>query len=506
MKELNNKGYILQEAASGDLPGNAKENSNRNGRQIIDAGPEKAGVLSKLTGALDGTGTIGMSLVWFGSAVSLAEILTGTELAGLGMRSGLTAILLGHLVGCILLILAGLIGVKTRQGSMASTAVSFGKYGSKFFAALNVLQLVGWQGIMIYDAAISANRIAGIGLVLWSVLIGVLTVFWIVNGAKTRGALNAVTMTALLVLTVLLCRVIFTGSAVSSAGESTALADTAVASISFGAGLELAIAMPLSWLPMIADYTSKAKKPVRATFASCITYSVISSWMYIIGLGAAILTQESSVDQIMLKAGLGIAGLIIIVFSCVTTNFIDAYSCNASTFALFANSKREDTTVAEATSNAENAAVVVEAGVEEAGNPSGKKSFAKKLLSNLKENWPGIIDTIVGTVGACLFAMDNIAGFLYLIGSVFAPMFAIQLADVFILKIADQKTGSELGRAGKKWDAVASISWIIGFVLYRILMNYSLPVGNTLPDMAITMLVVVVLRLLTRKLVKKENA
>ena len=47
MKELNNKGYILQEAASGDLPGNAKENSNRNGRQIIDAGPEKAGVLSK---------------------------------------------------------------------------------------------------------------------------------------------------------------------------------------------------------------------------------------------------------------------------------------------------------------------------------------------------------------------------------------------------------------------------------------------------------------------------
>ena len=53
---------------------------------------------------------------------------------------------------------------------------------------------------------------------------------------------------------------------------------------------------------------------------------------------------------------------------------------------------------------------------------------------------------------------------------------------------------------------MASISWIIGFVLYRILMNYSLPVGNTLPDMAITMLVVVVLRLLTRKLVKKENA
>lgn len=42
--------------------------------------------------------------------------------------------------------------------------------------------------------------------------------------------------------------------------------------------------------------------------------------------------------------------------------------------------------------------------------------------------------TVIGTLGAILFPMDDITGFLYLIGSVFAPMIAVQIADHFILK------------------------------------------------------------------------
>ncbi len=36
------------------------------------------------------------------------------------------------------------------------------------------------------------------------------------------------------------------------------------------------------------------------------------------------------------------------------------------------------------------------------------------------------------------------------------------------------------------------IVWLIGFIVYRMWMHVDLPVGNTLPDMAITMLVCVV--------------
>ena len=57
-------------------------------------------------------------LIWFGAAVSIAEILTGTYFAPLGFTKGLCAIVLGHIIGCVLLFFAGLIGGKTRGSAM----------------------------------------------------------------------------------------------------------------------------------------------------------------------------------------------------------------------------------------------------------------------------------------------------------------------------------------------------------------------------------------------------
>ena len=69
-----------------------------------------------------------ISLIWFGAAVSLAEILTGALLSSLGLWKGLSVIVLGHLIGGVLLFLAGYIGVKSKKGSMSSVAFSFGRY------------------------------------------------------------------------------------------------------------------------------------------------------------------------------------------------------------------------------------------------------------------------------------------------------------------------------------------------------------------------------------------
>ena len=84
---------------------------------------------------------------------------------------------------------------------------------------------------------------------------------------------------------------------------------------------------------------------------------------------------------------------------------------------------------------------------------------------------------VLGTIGAMVYPMDNITGFLYLIGSVFAPMIAIQIADYFILKRDSSK---------KTADVMNLVIWVIGFVLYRYLMTVDTPVGSTLPDMAAT--------------------
>lgn len=167
-------------------------------------------------------------------------------------------------------------------------------------------------------------------------------------------------------------------------------------------------------------------------------YGLVSCWMYIIGMGAAIFTQNAGIDQIMLKAGLGIAGLLIIVFSTVTTTYLDAYSAGIS---------------------------------------------SETISYKIKGKYMAIVVTIIGTIAAIVYPMDDITDFLYLIGSVFAPMIAIQIADFFILK----KNSDD-----KNVEIVNVIIWVIGFALYRYLMTVDIIVGNTLPDMVITIIVCVI--------------
>ena len=104
------------------------------------------------------TGLFENGLIWFGAGVSIAEILTGTYLAPLGMGKGLLAIIVGHIIGCLMLFLAGVIGGKVRKSAMETVKMSFGQKGSILFAVLNVLQLVGWTAIMIYDGALAADH------------------------------------------------------------------------------------------------------------------------------------------------------------------------------------------------------------------------------------------------------------------------------------------------------------------------------------------------------------
>ena len=178
-----------------------------------------------------------------------------------------------------------------------------------------------------------------------------------------------------------------------------------------------------------------------ATWVSVLVYGAVSCWMYVIGMGAAIFTGEYDIAVIMVKAGLGIAALIILVFSTVTTTFLDAWSAGIS---------------------------------------------AESLSAKLNGKKTAIAVTVIGTAAAILFPMDDITGFLYLIGSVFAPMIAVQIADHFIL---------HRDRFAVAADARNLVIWLVGFIAYRLLMGVDTPVGYTLPDMVLT----VVLCLLAEK-------
>ena len=362
-------------------------------------------------------------LIWFGAAVSIAEILTGTYFAPLGFSKGLLAILIGHIIGCAMLFLAGLIGGKVRKSAMETAKMSFGSKGAMLFSLLNIIQLVGWTGIMIYDGALAVNGILDIGSWIWCVVIGALIILWILIGIRNLGKVNTAAMGSLFILTVILSFVIFgNGNALHSGGDD----------MTFGAAVELSVAMPLSWLPLISDYTREAKKPVKATAVSALTYGLVSCWMYMIGMGAAIFTGESDIARIMVKAGLGIAGLLTVIFSTVTTTFLDAYSAGIS---------------------------------------------SESLSVKINGKWVAVAVTVIGTVGAIFLPLADITDFLYFIGSVFAPMIAIEIADFFILK---QNTEASA------FNMCNLMIWLVGFVVYRLLMQVDIVVGNTLPDMLIT--------------------
>ena len=388
-----------------------------------------------IKGTKKGTSILSNSIIWFGAGVSIAEILTGTYFAPLGFAKGILAILIGHVIGCSLLFFAGYIGALSKKSAMDSTALSFGKIGAKIFALFNVIQLVGWTGIMIYDASLSLNEIFATQKWVWALITGLLIILWVIAGITNIGKFSFGVMIALFVLTIVMCKVVFLG------GNSSISAEFQEA-LSFGQAIELAVAMPLSWLPLISDYTKEAEKPFAATFASSVTYFFVSCWMYIIGMGLAILTSESDIAKIMTAAGLGKIALVIIILSTVTTTFLDAWSAAIS---------------------------------------------IKTIFERAPEKITAIIVTVIGTLAAVLFPMDNITDFLYLIGSIFAPMIAILLADYFILK-------SDFSE--KKLKVSRVIIWLIGFAIYRLLMQTDLITGCTIPDMFITFVLTVIMGLI----------
>ncbi|MBQ4498161.1 MAG: putative hydroxymethylpyrimidine transporter CytX [Spirochaetaceae bacterium] len=389
------------------------------------------------------------AMIWFCAGVSMAEILTGTYFAPLGFAKGLAAILLGHLIGGVLFFMAGLIGAKTGKSAMETVKMSFGNKGALLFVVLNVVQLAGWTAVMILTGSSSCAFVFDFGAsFIWPLLIGLLIIIWIAVDIRKFDSLNMAAFVLLFVLTIILCVTIFKNHA-----EVVGLAEAADA-LSFGAAVELSVAMPLSWLPLVSDYTRTAKKPVLTSAASSGVYFLVSCWMYFIGMGASILTGESDVVQIMVKAGLGIAALVIVIFSTVTTTFLDVYSAGISS-----------------------------------------KSISKKI----NEKIAAYIVCAVGVAIVIVISQKSIEtasfeNFLYFIGSVFAPMISIQIADYFIIKNDS---------SDKNFNILNLIIWVLGFVLYRFLMSFDFVLGSTFLVMLIVCTVTALANIAAKKLCKK---
>ena len=348
------------------------------------------------------TGVFANGLIWFGAAVSIAEIEAGSSIGG-----NWAALIAGHLLGGMMLFAAGLLGAVSGKSAMETTSATFGLNGMRMFALLNITQLVGWTAVMIAQGGAAVAELTGVGHALPCLALAVLIGVWIFVAFGDRLHLATVAMGALALLSVVLTWRLLAVEAKS-----------VVEPVGFWTAFEISVAMPLSWLPLISDYTSTAARPRTATAVSAAAYTMVSIWMYALGMLITRIGGTSIADAIV-KSGIGTIGLVVIVFSTVTTTFLDAYS----------------------------------------GGESARSVFPGAPVRLI-----GVAVCGVGGVLAVCGLMDHYIDFLYLISSVFAPMATVLIVDRYLVK-----------RGCIWWNTVA---WIVGVTVYQF--ASASPIGPTL--------------------------
>ena len=354
------------------------------------------------------TGLFTNAVIWFGVAISVSEIQAGIQIASASsIGSVWVPLILGHIIGGILLFSVGLIGARLRVNAMESIKSTFGNYGSKFFAILNVLQLIAWVAVLNAQGAMALMGLnLEIAFPIICMILAVLVALWVYIGLKRSSKVTTIIMMLLTILLIVLSVKLFTVKSYQPLPAANASA------LTFWNIFEISIAMPVSWLPVISDYTKDVKKPVKATAISAIAYTIASLWMYFIGI-EIVGIGTLDISQAILIAGLGIQGVLILVLSTVTTNFL-------------------------------------------ATNSAGES--AKAIFNRLDPKIAGVIVSFLSALLAISGIMNHYISFLYLITSVFAPMAAVLIVSFYC--------GNEHNeRKDFCWNIFA---WFVGFIIYQV--------------------------------------
>jgi putative hydroxymethylpyrimidine transporter CytX len=371
-------------------------------------------------------GLVDSLALWGNLGISLLVIVAGTYLVpGLALKDALLAILVGGLIGNGMLAVAGLIGADARVPAMVLLRAPLGRRGSYLPTALNVLQNLGWatfELIVIATAAgaLSQQAFGFRATWLWTLAFGLLTF-----GFALLGPIGFVrTWVRRFALWVVLASLVYlTWWTLDGAHLHALWSKPGTGDLPFWAAVDLVIAMPASWLPMVADYTRFARDRRSALVGSGVGYLLPTLWLF--ALGALLLLSRSlsdPTDLLTTIAGGGLAGGLALL--ALTVDETD-----------------------EPFANVYSAAVSLQNVVPRAPQPL--------LLAAV---------TAVSTGGALVLNLGRYLDFLYLLGSAFVPLFGVLLADWLL---AGARYGRErvFGAPALRVELVAA--WVAGFCLYQ---------------------------------------
>lgn len=372
-------------------------------------------------------GGLDLAVLWGDLSVGLLVMVTGALLVpALGLGQALLAIAVGSVIGCVPLALVALAGQRERVPTMVLLRPALGARGSFLPSALNVVQLVGWTAVEFWAMGEVAN-VASIRLFdldarnLWVVAVAVVCTALALGGPilVVRRWLERFGIYVLLGtaawITVEVLRAGELGAAWRAPGEG---------GLPFWVAVDLVIVMPVSWLPLAADYTRFARPGSRAVAGTYAGYLVGNAWFYALGVLLA-LTAGASADavgigsSIVTLAGGGLVLLALLVGESDNA-FADIYSAAVST--------------QNVTPEVPQRALIASVGG-------------------------------VALVLALVFTMESYELFLLLIGSVFVPLFGVFAADYFVRRRGRYGEDVLFERSGVRWAAFAP--WVVGFVAFH---------------------------------------
>jgi nucleobase:cation symporter-1, NCS1 family len=358
-----------------------------------------------------------LTLLWGNLGISLLVLVAGTYLAGLGLQRGLLAIVVGAVLGCALLGFAGYIGAERRLPGMVLMRQPLGQRGSYAPTVLNVVQNLGWATFELIVIAAAANALADrvFGFRerwVWVLVFGAITLALALAGpiAFVRKYVRRFAVWAVAASVGYL-----TWWALNGASTGDLWNADAAGGLTFWQGVDLTVAMAASWLPLAADYTRFARRPRHAFWGTAIGYFVPLVWLY--GLGALLFLSRGTSDTTALLTSVAAGGV-------------------ASALALVALT------------------------VDETDEPFANVYSAAVSMQNLVPEAPqrllvlGIGGLAIG--GALIVDLGRYQSFLFMLGSLFVPLFGVLAAD-FLYGPRES--------VGIRWSAIAA--WLAGVALYQ---------------------------------------
>ncbi len=372
-----------------------------------------------------------LAVLWGDLSIGLLVLVSGALLVpALGLPQALAAIAIGSVVGAVPLALVGLAGAREGVPGMVLFRPVLGLRGSYLPSAINLIQLVGWTAFEFWAMGHVANAVArdATGLdapFLWLVVVAI-------------GCTALAVAGPILVVRRWLERFgawVVAGVAIWITVRVVMVADLGVlwhrpgaGGLPFWAAVDLVIAMPVSWLPLVADFNRFARDERAAARGTFWSYAAGNAWFYALG---AVLVLAAGAAPDVLDVGTTIAATVGggIVLLALLVGESDQAMANIYSSAL--------------------------------------------SLQNVRPALPQRPLIVgVGAIGLAIAAvLSNAAAtfevFLFLVGSVFVPLFGVFAADYFVLARGRYGEGAMFERApaGLRWRAI--VPWAAGFVVYQ---------------------------------------